>query len=77
MELLSGRMTHQDFMSRYENMREAPGYANFFDMKLKEGMMISDLHVEPSKTEDDDVIVISWGGPDPAISRFIIPTKRP
>ena len=74
MELLSGRMTHEDFMSRYENISSGfrtPGYTNFFDMKLRNGMMISDITIVPSDTKDDDVISIKWSGPDPAISRFV------
>ena len=74
MELLSGRMTHEDFMSRYENISSGfrtPGYTNFFDMKLRNGMMISDIKIVPSDTKDDDVISIKWSGPDPAISRFV------
>lgn len=76
MDLLSGRMTHNDFMDRYENIFDvarAEGSTNFFDMKLRRGLMISDIRIETSETADDDVIVINWGKPDPAISAFTVP----
>ncbi len=79
MELLSGRMTHNDFMNRYENVASgfrAPGYSNFFDMKLRHGMMISDVQIEKSNTKDDDVVIIKWSGPDPAISPFVAPPQK-
>lgn len=77
MDLLSGRLTQEDFVSRYEqspHVARADDYTNFFDMKLKRGMMISDIRIVKSETEDDDVIVINWDGPDPAISQFQIPS---
>ena len=76
MDLLSGRMNHEEFMNRYDNIPagyRAPGHTNFFDMRLKDGMMISDILIEESDTKDDDVITIRLRGPDPAISPFVVP----
>jgi hypothetical protein len=76
MDLLSGRMTHEEFMSRHDDIPSgyrAPGYTNFFDMRLKEGKLISNISIEKSDTKDDDVISIRLRGPDPAISPFVVP----
>jgi hypothetical protein len=75
MELLSGRMTFQEFTDRCDSIPSgfrASGYTNFFDMRLKEGKLISDISIEKSDTHDDDVITIKLRGPDPAISRFVV-----
>lgn len=75
MELLSGRMTFQEFSDRYDSIPSgfrAPGYTNFFDMRLKEGKLISEISIEKSITNDDDVITIKLRGPDPAISPFVV-----
>lgn len=76
MELLSGRVTHEQFTKSYDIIppgSRTPGYTNFFDMRLKAGMLISDVTIERSDTKDDDVITIRLAGPDPAISRFVVP----
>jgi len=75
MELLSGRLTFQEFSDRYDSIPlgcRTPGYTNFFDMRLKEGKLISDIQIEKSTTKDDDVITIKLRGPDPAISSFVV-----
>jgi hypothetical protein len=76
MDMLSGRVTHEEFVSRYDTMppgSRMPGYTNFFDMRLKAGMLISEMLIEKSETKDDDVITIKLAGPDPAISPFAAP----
>jgi len=75
MELLAGRMSFQEFSDRYDSIpagSRAPGYTNFFDMRLKEGKLITDISLEKSETQDDDRITIKLHGPDPAISPFVV-----
>lgn len=75
MELLSGRMTFQEFTDSYDLIPsgcKAPGYTNFFDMRLKEGKLIGDISIVRSDTKDDDLITIKLSGPDPAISSFVV-----
>jgi hypothetical protein len=79
MDLLSGRVTHEEFIERYDSIpgiARTPGYTNFFDMRLKNGMLISDISIEKSDEEDDDVITIKLSGPDPAISPFTVPKNK-
>lgn len=75
MELLAGRMSFQEFSDRYDSVPSgcrAPGYTNFFDMRLREGKLISDISIEKSETQDDDTVTIKLSGPDPAISPFVV-----
>lgn len=75
MELLAGRMSFQEFSDRYDSIPtgcRTPGYTNFFDMRLKEGKLISEITIEKSETQDDDTIAIKLRGPDPSISPFVV-----
>jgi hypothetical protein len=78
LELLSGRLTFEEFVERYDSIPagfRSASYTNFFDMRLKEGMLISEIHLEVSPTKDDDTIIIKLTGPDPAIAPFRVPKQ--
>lgn len=73
--LLSGRVSQEKFLKDHglvpsERHKDA---VNLFDKILCEGRLIDEIRIEKSISEDDDRIIIEFGDPDPAISKFTIP----
>jgi len=46
-----------------------------FEQNLREGRLNDAISLEKSSNEDDDIIIIEFGNPDPAISLFVFPQK--
>jgi hypothetical protein len=72
--LLSGRVSQEKFLKDHglvpsERHKNA---VNLFDKVLCEGRLIDEIRIEKSISEDDDKIIIEFGDPDPAISKFTI-----
>lgn len=75
LELLSGRVNQNKFLQDhcFAPTPERPDNRNHFDLKLKEGKLITDVRLEKSTDKDDDWIVFEFGKPDPAIHPFVLP----
>jgi hypothetical protein len=72
--LLSGKITPAEFRSVHEirgNTGKPP--VCLFEQFVREGRMITEAKVEPHSDRDDDHVVLVFGPPDPAASRFRTP----
>ena len=69
--LMAGRLDQERFVKGY-----ATGGANFFDLRLKRGELITSATVEHIPDEDDDWITFEFGEPDPAVAPFSEPTSK-
>jgi hypothetical protein len=78
LDLLSGRTDYEKFQKDH-NWFCPPGYEqklpNYFERKLKEGRLFSNVYIEKSDNEDDDWITFEFGEPDPAVFQFVVPKK--
>lgn len=70
--LLAGEITPENFFMMHGWDRET-GFSNPFRLAIREGRMISATKIEPGGDNDDDWFVFTFGKPDPAISRFVVP----
>jgi hypothetical protein len=70
--LLAGETTLENFFMMHGWDRET-GPSNPFIRAIREGRMISATKIEPGGDSDDDWFVFTFGRPDPAISRFVVP----
>ncbi|TAN07481.1 MAG: hypothetical protein EPN36_02280 [Rhodanobacteraceae bacterium] len=70
--LLAGETTPENFNMMHGWDREK-GPGNPFSRAIREGRMISATKIEPGGDHDDDWFVFTFGRPDPAISRFVVP----
>jgi hypothetical protein len=66
LELLAGTKTLKEFGEDYSFEKNG----NPFRRMLDQGRLISQFTVEHHPDEDDDVVTISFGEPDPAVSPF-------
>jgi len=77
LELLAGRMSYDEFAERYGFVAVDPFPArgpNPFQISLRNGALITDISFQRGDTEsDDDAVIISLDGPDPAVSPFRYP----
>ena len=48
---------------------------NYFERKLKEGRLFSNVCIEKSNDEDDDWITFEFWDLDPAVFQFSVPKK--
>ena len=77
-ELLAGEITSDQFFARHNFLKDK----NPFAQALRSGRMmkavrrIPDVHIEITPEDDDDWLVFTFEGPDPAISSFIPPRKK-
>lgn len=70
LELLAGQITQEDFFRRHDFLKEE----NRFCRALLSGKMLVELETSPE--DDDDWVIFKLGGPDPAISKFIVPDRK-
>jgi len=70
--LLAGETTLENFSVMHGWDRKT-GPSNPFSRAIREGRMISATKIEPGGDNDDDWFVFTFGRPDPAISRFVVP----
>lgn len=77
-ELFAGRITQQQFFERHSFLKDR----NPFEKALQAGSMIGavtrtpDVELEITPENDDDWIVFTFPGPDPALSPFFAPRKK-
>lgn len=69
--LMAGRLDQERFVKGYST-----GAANFFDLRLNRGELITGASVERAPDEDDDWITFEFGKPDPAVAPFSEPTSK-
>lgn len=72
LELLAGSLDLQDFL---RSLRMAPSdlhpnATNFFRYHLDAGHLLTGARVEREPQQDDDWLVLTMGGPDPAVTAF-------
>lgn len=77
-ELLAGKVSQNDFFERHgfipsEMNRSVTG--NPFEIGFREGQLIDEISLKKTSAKDDDWIVFTLRGPDPAISPFVLPDK--
>jgi hypothetical protein len=70
LELLAGKLTVVDFMRGFERPSGGHKFTNPFSAALKAGLTIEDVKVTRVANADDDWLEISFGPPDPAISKL-------
>lgn len=78
--LLSGKVTQQDFFESHRfspSEIHSPPYVNPFFSSIERGLLIDQIAIEKSETEDDDWITIELSKPDPAVSPFVVPDSDP
>ena len=68
---MAGRLDQERFVKGYST-----GAANFFDLRLNRGELITGASVERAPDEDDDWITFEFGKPDPAVAPFSEPTSK-
>jgi len=66
LELLAGEKSVQEF----ENAYRMKPHENPFRRMLSAGRPISKVTVEPQSEQDDDLVTIEFGAPDPAFAPF-------
>jgi hypothetical protein len=71
LELLAGTKTIKEFEAEYRFDRTG----NPFHRMLKQGRLISNLAVEHHPEKDDDIAILEFGQPDPAVAPFLIEPK--
>ncbi len=79
LELLSGRKDFEEFQkdhSWFGASGKEQKTPNYFERKLREGRLFSNIYLEKSNEEDDDWITFEFGDPDPAIFNFIVSQKE-
>ena len=78
LELLAGRITASEINAAHDWRPEpgrGSGSVNPFELRLREGRMITRIEVEVAEEESDDWLKIEFGQPDPAISPFVVKPK--
>ncbi len=45
-----------------------------FETQVREGRMLKAVQLERSEHDDDDWLVFEFGGPDAAVSPYVVPT---
>ena len=77
-ELLAGRITQQQFVERHSFLNDE----NPFEKALQGGSMIGavtrtpDVELEITPEDDDDWLIFTFPGPDPALSPFFTKSKK-
>lgn len=74
LELLAGRITASE-INKAHDWGQRSGSVNPFEHRLQEGRMITRIRVEADEDESDYWLTIEFGGPDPAISPFVVKPK--
>lgn len=77
-ELLAGKVSQKEFFERHgfipsELTLTQP--VNPFEIGFREGQVIDEIALQKTASKDDDWIVFTLRGPDPAISPFAMPDK--
>jgi hypothetical protein len=74
-ELLAGKLDQKQFLEQYgfKPTERNPQPMPFFDWQLRQGHTLRNAFVERDQHKDDDLIVLEYDGPDPAISPFHVP----
>ena len=77
LEMLAGRITQEEFFRAHHFISKQDGSAslwNPFDIKLDRGQLLTQIDVEKTDAvRDDDWLVVRFGPPDAAVSRFRVP----
>ncbi len=67
-DLLAGRIDQEQFFKDHGS--DQFNVRAFFEKRLAEGRMITELGLELREDQDDDWVILRFGEPDPAISLF-------
>jgi hypothetical protein len=71
-ELLAGKLNQQKFMEdhHFAPTKERPQTLSFFQRQIARGRTLQSVSLQKCEHEDDDWLVMKFGGPDPAVSEF-------
>ena len=72
LDVLSGRISS----SRLNEVYRYGNGKGLFEYLVRAGSMIENSRVEKKPNEDEDEIIFTFKGPDPAISAFTIPDEK-
>lgn len=78
LELLSERIDQKKFLQdhQFAPTEERPDNRNFFNLRLNEGRLITNIRLEKSTDKDDDWMIFEFGEPDPALINYKYPQKE-